>query len=81
MDPRSRTAELQDYKQKCTEHAFTGVGQPQDCNQAAQECKAEQDTGVQWRSPCTVPITGVTAINGDPSCGNIWITGVSSRYL
>jgi hypothetical protein len=25
-------------------------GEPQDCNQAAQECTAEQDKGVQWRS-------------------------------
>jgi hypothetical protein len=32
---------------------------------AGQECTAEQDTGVQWRSLCsTMPITGVTAING-----------------
>jgi hypothetical protein len=23
-----------------------------------------------------MPITRVKAINGDPSCGNIWITGV-----
>jgi hypothetical protein len=56
-------------------------GELQDCNQAAQECTAEQDTGLQWRSLCTMPITGVTAINGDPSCGNIWITGVCWRYL
>jgi hypothetical protein len=57
-------------------------GEPQDCNQAAQqECTAEQDTGVQWRSLSTMPIKGVTAINGDPSCGNIWITGVCWRYL
>jgi hypothetical protein len=56
-------------------------GEPQDCNQAAQECTAEQDTGVRWRSLCTMPITGVTAINGDPSCENIWITGVYWRYL
>jgi hypothetical protein len=27
------------------------------CNQAAQECAAEQDTGVQWHSLCTMPIT------------------------
>jgi hypothetical protein len=26
------------------------LGEPQDCNQAAQECTAEQDVGVQWRS-------------------------------
>jgi hypothetical protein len=25
MDPRSRPAEPQDYKQECTEHAFTGA--------------------------------------------------------
>jgi hypothetical protein len=25
MDPRSWPAEPQDYKQECTEHAFTGV--------------------------------------------------------
>jgi hypothetical protein len=25
MDPQSRPAEPQDYKQECTEHAFTGV--------------------------------------------------------
>jgi hypothetical protein len=25
MDPRSGPAEPQDYKQECTEHAFTGV--------------------------------------------------------
>jgi hypothetical protein len=25
MDPRKRPAEPQDYKQECTEHAFTGV--------------------------------------------------------
>ncbi len=56
-------------------------GEPQDCNQAAQECTAEQDTGVQRHSLCTMSITGVTAINGDPSCGNIWITGVCWRYL
>jgi hypothetical protein len=57
-------------------------GEPQDCNQAAQECTAEQDTGVRWRSLCTTMwITGVTAINGDPSCGKIWITGVCWRYL
>jgi hypothetical protein len=56
-------------------------GEPQYCNQAAQECTAEQDTGVQWRSLCTMPITGVMAINDDPSFGNIWITGVYWRYL
>jgi hypothetical protein len=28
-----------------------------------------------------MPTIGVTAINGDPSCGNIWITGVCWRYL
>jgi hypothetical protein len=25
MDPQSRPAEPEDYKQECTEHAFTGV--------------------------------------------------------
>jgi hypothetical protein len=48
----------------------------------AQGCTAEQDsTGVQWRSLCIMQITGVMAINGDPSRGNIWITGVCWRYL
>jgi hypothetical protein len=88
MDPRTWPAEPQDYKQECTEHVFTGVNSKSAwiaarlCNQAAQECTAaEQDTGVQWRSLCTMPITGVMVIKGDPSCGNIWVTGVCWKYL
>jgi hypothetical protein len=52
MDPQSWPAEPQDYKQnRCSQEGTASrPGEPQDCNQAAQECTAEQDTGVQWRS-------------------------------
>jgi hypothetical protein len=66
------------FAQHYSEKGPPGVGMWQ----LATSGTAEQNTGVQWRSLCTMPMIGVTVINGDPNCGNIWITRVCCwRYL
>jgi hypothetical protein len=45
----------------------------------AQQNKTQECNGAHY--VLAMPITGVTAVNDDPSCGNIWITGVCWRYL
>jgi hypothetical protein len=74
----------------CTEHALTGVNSKPAwraarlqsiLHRSAQQNKRQERVQEEGRSLCIMAITGVTAINGDPSCGDIWITGVCWRYL
>jgi hypothetical protein len=88
MDPQSWPAEPQDYKQKthitCVHRSEQQVGLESHktaikLHRSALQNKTQECDGghcVLCRSQ-----EGVTAINGDPSCGNIWIAGVCWRYL